>query len=565
LEKPDAVNVVDNLLGKTTKKILEFTRFKLKTIDSIGTEVASILPGKSIVDEGMNMRIAQFQLRDREDIKEHSGYVTAQMALNSLEEAVEGMEKQIEKANKNVDRNIEYMLGCSGYSHSGSVYERQVVVDSSLLGGDEWKTQTINAYRYYDTPDFELGVDLRPQYVKGMSADGINCLVAQGLRNLTKQMEEVFGGGDDDLVENLGLDDVASSETLDNEEEEELDGLFNKWVGEAPELIKKPDPNKSIKKNIKVAGQGEMGRMFTVFYDQEFKKQIGEAKASAPFFSKPLWGGKFLGMAAPSLKDIVNIGVSIAVATIPGGNVIGLALLNTIDDAVFTTANVATGNMTWDEGLFSIAQAGLGAVVSSQIGDIFDGSMIADPGSIGEVVSNTLAVGMEKFTTNMTVGALNSIQYRSGGQFGFNSSGYVKGMIGTEALDSYAGSMAGEFTKGSLGLLNLRDSLGLEWDEKIANRKNIYEFNSTIGNLVNAGIDFGLTGDTTINILNASDFIPGLNSRVGLFELGIDSKRGVSTRLGMGGIRYKRGKSNTGRSRRWRSFKISQYFFIGRV
>jgi len=135
----------------------------------------------------------------------------------------------------------------------------------------------------------------------------------------------------------------------------------------------------------------------------------------APFFSKPLWGGKILGFSAPSLKDIVNIGVSIAVASIPSGNIITGVLLNTIDDAVFTGVNVATGNMTWDEGLFSIGQAGLCAVVGAQIGGAFNGLMVADPGSIADVVGNTLVKGMEKVATNVTVGAINSFEYRSGG------------------------------------------------------------------------------------------------------------------------------------------------------
>jgi len=285
-----------------------------------------------------------------------------------------------------------------------------------------------------------------------------------------------------------------------------------------------------------------------------FQKYFGEI-GYAPFFSKPLWGGKFLGMAAPTLRDIAGIAVS--VMSCGAGGAAALAI-NLIDDVAFTAIDVAMGNMTWDEGLVSLGKAGISSVVSSQIGNAFGGAMVTDPGSIGDVVNNTLVKGMEKFTTNMTVGAINSIEYRSGGEFGFNASGYVKGLIGTDALASYAGAMGGEFVKSGLQSMYMGKATKLPDGTVVsyakqgnASLEQMNMFKSTtevVGNLAYAGVEYGISGHTTVNILNFRDIAKAFNwtwfqndetgawNSVGMFELTIDRDRGISSRIGEGGI-----------------------------
>jgi len=224
-------------------------------------------------------------------------------------------------------------------------------------------------------------------------------------------------------------------------------------------------------------------------------------------------------------------------------------------DAVCTAIDVAQGKLTWDEGLFSIAQAGISTFASAQIGGFFEGAKIVDPSGIAQVVHNTVIAGTETLANNVVGGAINSVTYKAGGEFGFDTRGYIRGIVGTEAVAGYLGSMAGEFVDSGLrsmwlgkGIPDAEGKIGsynkvAGWiDGKDTKVDNIRSLTGTIGNLVHAGIDFGLTGDTTINILNASDFIPGLNSRVGLFELTIDSERGISSRIGMDGIDLSIGK-----------------------
>jgi hypothetical protein len=284
-------------------------------------------------------------------------------------------------------------------------------------------------------------------------------------------------------------------------------------------------------------------------------------------YSKPLFGGKFLGMKAPSLRDVVGIAVS--VVSCGAGGAVALAI-NLIDDVAFTALDVATGQMTWDEGLVSLGKAGLSSVVSSQIGGAFQGMMVADPGSIGEVVGNTLVKGMEKVATNVTVGAINAIEYSAGGNFGFNANAYKEGLIGTDALASYAGTMAGEFANSGFQALALgkykydasdpKKVIGYnnQWGLGLEDAGLIKSIGSVAGNAINAGVEYGISGHTTVNLLNFSDIakvfhwdwfqkqsynqatgesVPsGEWNSVGLFELTIDSKRGLSSRIGQGGI-----------------------------
>jgi len=62
---------------------------------------------------------------------------------------------------------------------------------------------------------------------------------------------------------------------------------------------------------------------------------------------------------------------------------------------------------------------------------------------------------------------------------------------------------------------------------------SIQKLNGTIGGLASAGLSYGLTGETTFNILNISDFGAGASS--GLLEMTLSRNRGVTARLGTGG------------------------------
>jgi len=177
----------------------------------------------------------------------------------------------------------------------------------------------------------------------------------------------------------------------------------------------------------------------------------------------------------------------------------------------------------------------------------------------------------------------------AGGQFGFNANRYKEGLIGTDALASYAGAMAGEFVNSgfqaiTLGKYNYNTDDINDPNRRVDGYKNqlglglkdadlIKGIGGIVGNAVNAGVEYGISGHTTINILNFSDIAKAFGwdwfqkaqtdkngkvlyvdengnyveqggkiartgqwNSVGMFELTFDSERGVSSRIGMNGI-----------------------------
>jgi len=309
-----------------------------------------------------------------------------------------------------------------------------------------------------------------------------------------------------------------------------------------------------------------------------FGNEFGEIGA-ALIFSKPLWGGDFLGLKAPSLRDAISIAVSIA----SGGAaspMLALAL-NLVDDLAFTAIDVAMGNMTWDEGLFSLAQAGVGSVVGATIGDAFSvakGSIELSQG-IGGVITKTALTGMEMVTSNMVVGAVNSFTYSSNGGLGFDSNRYKEGLIGTKALASYAGGMAGTFVEGTIGMINMKSGSGVQFKDTTMNTYDLGNFGSVVGNAVQAGVEYAIAGETTINILNFRDLAEplGLNffkggreniftgkasegwRSVGMLEIGISRDRGISGKIGMGGIDLSIGKIGSALSGLAETMKVLAY------
>jgi murein DD-endopeptidase MepM/ murein hydrolase activator NlpD len=100
-------------------------------------------------------------------------------------------------------------------------------------------------------------------------------------------------------------------------------------------------------------------------------------------------------------------------------------------------------------------------------------------------------------------------------------------------LVSSAVSMTSTFTTGALGQANLQI-----WNDALNgdtfNVEGIQKLNSLTGNLVGAGLNYAMTGEATLNVLNLSDLTGGKLSS-GLLELHLGGEKGVSMNIGSGG------------------------------
>ena len=188
------------------------------------------------------------------------------------------------------------------------------------------------------------------QSLRGLSADAVNSRVRKAIQALQGQISYIFGSfGAGNGSGGVGEDTAQSgtlflSEALVRMEEVMRDqgldegwtkGLFNAWVGYAPELVAEPDPTAEIEKNIDVAGFGELGRIMKLFYGYMLLEQKGMREFNLPGYDKLLWEDTGGLMKPPTIREIVDMGLNIASVVIPGLGAFG-PILALADDALFS-------------------------------------------------------------------------------------------------------------------------------------------------------------------------------------------------------------------------------------
>ena len=97
------------------------------------------------------------------------------------------------------------------------------------------------------------------------------------------------------------------------------------------------------------------------------------------------------------------------------------------------------------------------------------------------VLSKTMLKGAELFSTNLAVGAINSVEYSDSGGWGFNNDRWTDSLVGQQALVGYASGISGTFVAQGLGAFNLASNKTYGFSS--ANIGKIGSFNRTMGNL----------------------------------------------------------------------------------
>ncbi|MEE1211260.1 MAG: hypothetical protein UHO11_02080, partial [Treponema sp.] len=154
-----------------------------------------------------------------------------------------------------------------------------------------------------------------------------------------------------------------------------------------------------------------------------------------------------------------------------------------------------------------------------------------------------LKTGVSVATSATSTVATNAIQY-AGDWDGFAAS--------MSSFDTWSGvitSGAGSLISNSLNLATIGDNGVKVTGFSSMNISDMQNLNSVVGGLASSGLEYGLTGKTTLNVLNIADI--GINSLVnraigntaapqvkascGLLELHLDDSQGASFALGTGG------------------------------
>ncbi|MBD3292995.1 MAG: hypothetical protein GF393_08735, partial [Armatimonadia bacterium] len=427
-----------------------------------------------------------------------------EVAFEALDSAMEN----IAEANRDVEKGFRNQLEGASYIKQGSVYVRKAVIDESLLGGIEEERHRIEGYRYFDAPEFNLGVDLSRDALEGVSAEIVQAKVAKAQENLGRYLSLVFGGNEDTeaAIDTRGVSEeflsffetqlAAYDKSPRYNEFSDTEGLFFWHVGYAPVMRdKKPE-------QVATPGYGETGRIMELFLRNEARLGRGIATLEAAWYEVGLWdddkdndGEKDGIIGAPSVRTLTNIATSIVASALAGP--LGAAALSLIDDAVFTTADVAGGHADWDDAWGGFGRSAVTSIATAGIGMGAD-SLGTAVGGFGETfVGKTLLSGTELTAKNTVSGVVDAVQWDGPSFFGdmsWEGKRLRSALVGESALAGYAGGLTTAALEGNLFGFNGR------------HRDAVSSFAATGGSAVQAGVEYGLTGRTTINVFNFDVF-----------------------------------------------------------
>ena len=308
-------------------------------------------------------------------------------ALRMKEASLEmerNMMGHIDDANDSVDLSVESRLRDEGYARSGDRFVRTVIIDSSLLEGNETEQQEILSYKYFEAPELDLGVDLSLSHLKTLNSDMIQAsvnLAAQRLQNYLvlifgteEDDEELRGQMDKDFIRYLEKQEKAfeaSGKGNDNKDEDSS-GLFYFHLGYAP-VMKEKKPEK-----VKVEGYGEFGRIFKAFAIQQARLHRGLEGMNAPWYSQKIWdddkdndgrSDSFFG--APNIRSVVDIAVSVAGSAFMGP--FPALMIGMLDDAMFTLADLGSGILNAADAGFNLLKKAGTSLLTYGAGEAFKG------------------------------------------------------------------------------------------------------------------------------------------------------------------------------------------------
>ncbi|MBN2049758.1 MAG: hypothetical protein JW760_04885, partial [Spirochaetales bacterium] len=416
--------------------------------------------------------IQDFQSLKNEEFEQHIARLEFSKLLDSLSLAEERFYLQIESANESVKHGLHKTMTGDGYILEGNLYTKELVVGATISEYLE-ETGTVRRYQYYRPEEVDFGNELEAYEgrMESMNSESLEGLLDKAIASMEKTTEKIFGDTEDpesfllpeDLLKNdgsrtdregdsLSIEDYDFLQVLSglNENGEQMEtyrgvnmspGLFGRHVGYAPGFSDEADTTLAwdAEGQIEFQGLGEMGEIMGQFIFNKIKEGYGWAEVNSPHYKKKLWDDRETWIDAPSIQDITELSTT-ALTIATGGT--GAFFLGLVDDAVFTTADVDEGLMTWDEGLVSFGKTVAASAVNSFIPGVSTEGM--------SVFGAAMAAMGNRFVTNMATGVIGSLTYSSDGGWGFDGQAYADSLVGEAALSGYAGSLFSTYTSGTI-------------------------------------------------------------------------------------------------------------------
>ncbi|MGC9311400.1 MAG: hypothetical protein ACP5IA_01810 [Sediminispirochaetaceae bacterium] len=461
--------------------------------------------------------------------------------LERLSGIIEGHQRDltdaVESANDDVRVSLHTVLEGAGYRRDGRTFERNSLIDVTLFSRER-ELHAIGAYRDYELPEMNWAGKLR-----GCAEDAQGYEDAQGMYR--RYLEEIgvqrrlilggYTGMEESVLEKVSeaARELFLTERQDfhssgqYEKYRDTEGLFAWHVGYAPEM----DPDNPGR--VERAGSGEVGRIMTSYYRNEFRLSRGLSLLDTAVWDRKVWDddhdndGEADGFfRAPTARRLADLGLQAAAGLFIGPGITSV-LAGLADDAFFQGADAVGGYSSAGDALFGFGKT---AVLQSALagnnmlwkaggrpagwidGDgLFDGVLPALGKTAGERILTSTAAAV-------SFGA---------GEFHWDADLFLDSLGSRESGFAYASAAAGTLA-GNMVHNSLYD------------RENTYGFSQydlqqmemaagTGGRLAGAGLEYLCTGSTALNLTGAGG--------TGLLELRLDSD-GVFLAAGSGGHRF---------------------------
>ena len=479
--------------------------------------------------------VQQTRAVDSEEAAHRLSMAHAGTILHDLRGLRDSAVETVASANASVADSIHRTFTQAGFRRDGNAFVRDTLTGSTISTGTR-VSHRLRGYEAFTDYRFEAGTGLSLADLARATSGTIARRIDEAQGAIATELERVFGtdvervqGGtlDPDAVLEIRrslergwlagiLDYGESHETLTRSGSAIImPGAFGAHVGYAPELYPQVDPAHGWRENIAFAGSGELQYLYGPFLFYQALQARGYAELQQGFHSVRLWDGAH----AASLSDVLNIGAGIAGGFVSGGASLALSLgagaLTSALDVVSGEANPADAVLRT---LKSAANAGVGHLSGA----------IARP--VAGVLGRGIGGQFVATATELAVDTAGRAVVQAGSPEGFSSQQFIKAFTGPQVLARAAGRMTGSLVTGDL--------TGFSAGHQAA----VTRVSGGIGSLVELGVDHGLTGSLTLNVLNFADLTRLLGIRgyaehasAGIVELQLGGAA-PGLRLGAGGV-----------------------------
>jgi hypothetical protein len=485
---------------------------------------------------------------------------------DSMEAAIKDIYNNLDTSNQCIRKNIENTFISNGqWQKTGNNYTKNIIINSTLF--EPVIEKNIKVYEYIDfrINPIELKNSVSNYNLENLDSYAIMNIIDNMQNEIVSIANDIFGTNEEKEIIKF-TDDILLLNTSDNNLRYLNPGKFGRYIGYEPAL-------KEIKEKVTDRtdvfydeGSGELGRLLSDYFYWAIIDSYGVNLLSMPAWDKPMWDDTNSCFEAPSLRSIIQITNSIGVAIAStiltpltgGASLFGfmaiMAGINSVDDFIFSSLDYLGGYKTIDESLFEFGKSALINIASSFSSGIFNGvasaagtgffaagnglsGLVAQSttNTFNQVMNSALMAGVQTLTTGLVTSGISGITYNNKDGWGYSTDIFTDSIKNT--LINTVTSFGSNLTYGVLKTVNSGYS-----NEKILgfnsmNINNVDKLNALIGSLAGQGIQYALTGDFTLNILNTSIF--GNNSiNVGLLELRLGSNNKHLFGIGSNGVNF---------------------------